>query len=104
VDWLERDFAAFAVAEPEGGAAEGLALASPGTAASAPEEDGDAEALWYAAAGGPGSGEFRATGAGFPPPPEKAQASRPSTARPAAKVTARRRQYVSGSSDPLSSR
>jgi hypothetical protein len=76
VDWLERDFAAFAVAEPEGGAAEGLALASPGTAASAPEEDGDAEALWYAAAGGPDSDEFRA----------------------------RRRQYVSGSSDPLSSR
>src|SRR5580658_9440853 len=78
----------------------------PGTSASAPatEDDGDAPGLAGAdSVPEAAAGEFWADVAPGFPPPEKAQASRPSTPRPATRVRTRRRQYVSGCSGYVSS-
>ncbi len=74
--------------------ADGLGLARPGMAASAPavaEMAGDAGVLGYAAADielEPVPGDA----GGFPPLPDMAQMSKPSTPRPPTKAMARRGQ------------
>ena len=75
-------------------AAEGLGLDRPGTATSAPAvavTAGEAGVLGYAAADIEPAPVLGAAG-GFPPLPDMAQTSKPSTPRPPTKVMARRRQ------------